>query len=112
MSPAEAITRRNLPHWYVPGAMHFVTYRLVGTIPTSVLRQLRDQRTARLQQAPADGTTLREHQLRAHKHFFGGYDRYLDNHRAMDWLAASAVAALLRENLHHHNGTKDYLSTL
>src|SRR5262249_48981545 len=47
--------------------------------------------------------------LRAHKHFFGEYDRYLDSNRAIDWLAVSAVAALVRGNLHHHNGTKYHL---
>lgn len=27
MRSPETITRRNLPHWYMPGAAHFVTYR-------------------------------------------------------------------------------------
>ncbi len=29
----EILTRRNLPHWYRPGASFFVTYRLAGTLP-------------------------------------------------------------------------------
>ena len=34
---SESITRRHLPHWFVPGAYFFVTYRLDGTIPRAVL---------------------------------------------------------------------------
>lgn len=39
----EVMSRRNLPHWYVPGAAHFVTYRLAGTIPVEMLRRTRSQ---------------------------------------------------------------------
>jgi hypothetical protein len=28
----EHITRLKLPHWHVPGALHFITYRLANTI--------------------------------------------------------------------------------
>ena len=37
----EKITRRILPHWYVPGAMHFLTFRLAGSLPAQVLEELR-----------------------------------------------------------------------
>jgi putative transposase len=105
----EIITRRNLPHWYVPGAMHFVTYRLAGTVPAGMLEQLRERREALLRQAPPPGQSPGEHKARAHKLLFAAYDRCLDQNREIDWLAAPAVAAAIRENLHHHNGTKYHL---
>jgi len=39
------MSRRKLPHWYVPGALFFITYRLHGTLPNHVLEKLRDDRT-------------------------------------------------------------------
>ncbi|MCZ6806557.1 MAG: hypothetical protein O7F08_06360 [Deltaproteobacteria bacterium] len=38
---AEIVTRRRLPHWYVPGTAHFVTYRLVDTLPARVRDELK-----------------------------------------------------------------------
>jgi putative transposase len=106
MARQEIFTRRNLPHWYVPGAMHFVTYRLAGTIPQAVLHQLRENRTARLSQEPPQGINLGQHRERAHKQFFADYDAYLDRTSMIDWLARPAIAALIRGNLYHHNGSK------
>src|SRR5947209_3381949 len=40
----EVITRRNLPHWYVPGAAHFVTFRLAGTLPRDVVERLQQRK--------------------------------------------------------------------
>jgi putative transposase len=109
MAQRETITRRNLPHWYVPGAMHFVTYRLVGTIPLGMLQQLRTQREARIKQLPPADTTPRQHRLQAHKLFFAAYDRYLDRTATIDWLATPSVAASVRGSLHYHNGIKYHL---
>jgi putative DNA methylase len=109
MAQGETITRRNLPHWYVPGAMHFVTYRLAGTIPADRLHVLREQRTALLKLRPPAGETPQEHKARAHKRFFADYDRCLDSRCNIDWLARPAIAGLVRGNLHHHNRTKYHL---
>jgi REP-associated tyrosine transposase len=106
---SEVITRRNLPHWYVPGAMHFVTYRLAGTIPASVLHNLRQQRTAHLAEKRPTTVTVREHRDNAHKRFFAAYDRYLDETQSITWLATPQIAALIRGNLYHHRGSRYYL---
>lgn len=41
MTQPETITfrRRNLPHWYVANRPYFVTFRLKGTLPLSVVRE-------------------------------------------------------------------------
>src|SRR2546421_555517 len=46
------VTRRNLPHWYMPGAAHFVTFRLANTLPRSVLDDLQRRRQTLLDEAP------------------------------------------------------------
>jgi putative DNA methylase len=43
---------------------------------------------------------------RLHKQFFAEYDRYLDTNRTRKWLADSRVAAVVEENLEHHDGVK------
>jgi putative DNA methylase len=109
MRAKEIITRRCLPHWYVPGAAHFVTYRIAGTIPVQVIQGLRARRTAALDRPVPEGRRLTEHRERASKLFFVGYDEYLDNDRTIDWLARPQVAAMIRANLYHHNGRKYHL---
>ena len=102
--PGEVITRRNLPHWYVPCAVHFVTYRLAGTIPLHVLQGLREERTRRLRQAPPEAAASRRWRRSVHGRFFTDYDRYLDSNREIAWLADPRVAALVRTSLHHYDG--------
>jgi putative DNA methylase len=109
MTAREHFSRRNLPHWFVPGAAVFVTYRLAGTIPVAVLSDLREKWERRLRQPPAEGQSPAE--LRAHcrKGFFADYDRYLDTPGDIDWLTRPPVAAMVRENLYHHDGAKYHL---
>ena len=40
--------RRNLPHWQIPEAIYFVTYRLYGSMPRSVIEQLKAEYQAAL----------------------------------------------------------------
>src|SRR5262245_51405797 len=109
MTDQGVMTRGNLPHWYVPGAAHFVTYRIAGTIPANVLENLA-ARKAQLLQAPLlAGMTAPQRRLLTHKQLFADYDRYLDNHREVDWLARPEVAAMIRGNLYHHNDKKFHL---
>jgi putative transposase len=105
----EIITRRHLPHWYVPGAAHFVTYRLAGTIPVAVMRQLRDRQEAQLKRLSARGMSRAADRQRVCKQFFAAYDRYLDCDCKIDWLSRPEIAALIRRNLYRHDGAKYHL---
>jgi putative transposase len=109
MPGQETITRRNLPHWYVPGAMHFVTYRLADTIPQGVLHRLREIRRAALSRNSPEGAPSLQQREHAHKQFFAAYDAYLDQTCKIDWLARPAIAAMIRGNLYHHHGSKYHL---
>ena len=77
----ETVTRRNLPHWYVPGAAHFVTYRLHGSLPQSVLNELHNQKEALLKRKPPPGLSTFQYRERVHKQLFGLYDQWLDRQK-------------------------------
>jgi putative DNA methylase len=105
----ETFTRRNLPHWYVPGAAHFVTYRLYGTIPSATMRQWREERQRAIAAGKRRGAGQRELVERAHKLFFAKYDEFLDAGETSRCLADPRVAAMIRDNLYHHRGGKYHL---
>lgn len=106
MRPGETITRRNLPHWYVPGTAHFVTYRLADTIPPSRLKEWRDRRERLKLCGPQTGPAAQQLRHKLHKQFFAAYDDYLDTQSARRWLADPRIATVIRDNLYHHNGVK------
>lgn len=114
----ENVTRRWLPHWYMPGAAHFVTYRLADTLPAHVRSKLNSRRDQLLKQKPPEGTSIAEFRLKVHEQLFVHYDDYLDaQHRSNhspagsvpNWLADPRVAAIVRSNLYHHHGSKYHL---
>lgn len=102
----ERVTRGDLLHWYKPGYAHFVTYRLIDSIPTKWLEIRRAQREQALRQRPAEGMSPAQRRASIHKRFFAQYDDYIDSNPQQRWLANPAVAEAIRENLYHHHGTK------
>jgi len=109
MAENEVISRRYLPHWYVPGAAHFVTYRLFGTLPQHVRDELQCRKEYLLQQNPKPGLGPGQHRAKVHKQLFGLYDAYLDRGETTTWLLQPRLAALVRSNLYHHDREKYYL---
>ena len=109
MEPHEIITRRRLPHWYVPGAAHFMTYGLAGSIPASVLGAMREERERCLRKPVPSGTPQPRLRERAHKQFFARYDEYLDRKCGIAWLGQPKVASMIRQNLYHHHEKMYYL---
>lgn len=102
----ERVTRGDLLHWYKPGYAHFVTYRLVDSIPAKWLEERRARREKALLQKPAEGRSPRQHRANVHKRFFAEYDEFIDRNVRQQWLANPAVAEAIRENLYHHHGAK------
>ncbi len=78
-------THRNLPHWTQSGAIYWITFRLVDSIPKSKMVHWRRERDAwiRLHPQPWTTKTAREYQIN-----FG--DRY------EDWLDAGYGSCVLR----------------
>jgi putative DNA methylase len=85
--------------------MHFVTFRLAGTLPRDVLHRLQARKEQLLDQQPA-GLTVRAHRLRVHKLIFAAYDDYLDHHCDIAWLSDPRIAALVRSSLYHFHGER------
>jgi putative DNA methylase len=104
----ETVTRRNLPHWYMPGAAHFVTYRLHGSLPGSALEELQNRKEALLKRKPPAGISPAQYREQVHKQLFAQYDQWLDRSKN-GCLSDPRVAALIRSNLYHHNGSKYHL---
>jgi putative DNA methylase len=104
----ETVTRRNLPHWYMPGAAHFVTYRLHGSLPQIALEELQNRKEALLQCKPPAGSSPAQYREQVHKQLFAQYDQWLDRSKN-DCLSDPRVAAMIRSNLYHHNGSKFHL---
>ncbi|MDB5388917.1 MAG: putative protein-transrane prediction, partial [Planctomycetaceae bacterium] len=96
-------------HWYKPGAIYFLTYRLAGSLPAEVLELLKEQKEAFLGQSPTSGVSQQEHRDKAHKVWFRDYDLALDRGDGPHWLTDRRIAAIVRGNLYHHHGTKYYL---
>jgi len=102
----EMVTRGDLPHWFVPGAAHFVTYRLADTIPIEVIGRLRAERELRVLLLGKRGAGSWDNKSRAHKQFFAAYDQYLDQCLGKRWLESQEVAKIIIDNLYHHHQTK------
>jgi putative DNA methylase len=103
MAAEQIITRRNLPHWYVPGAVHFITYRLADTIPLDVLERWQEEYRALVSRDPGPAQSQAEYREDVHKRFFSRFDSFLDRRKDCDWLVRPAVAAMIRANLYHHD---------
>ena len=102
--PDDIITRGDLPHWYMPGAGHFVTFRLFGTLPVELLSELSRQKDEWLNQPLTNGESRTAQRERIHKQLFARYDRHLDQGLGECWLKDPRVAAIVRRSLYHLHG--------
>jgi REP element-mobilizing transposase RayT len=105
--PYREFYRRYLPHWQPPGAALFVTFRLVGSIPQSVIEELRLEREIELRkQAQITDQIQQERQRdRDNRRSFGRWDEALD--RSADsprWLCQPEIAEIVAEALHYRDG--------
>jgi putative transposase len=103
--------RRTLPHVHSPGATLFVTFRLHGSIPKTVLRQWELEKADLLKAAPslADvnasetiDTVLSERFLVFNRQWFARYEEVL--HEASSgptWLKDAQIARVVADAMHH-----------
>ncbi len=99
--------RRHLPHFQLPGATLFVTFRLAGSIPSKILGELQDE-ARRLDAALAlipDSEARASRAYHADRRLFGKWDKALDASRSGPyWLSNRGVAAAVCDSLLHRNG--------
>jgi putative transposase len=108
--------RRNLPHIHSPGAILFVTFRLAGSIPQSVLKEWKAekiwlekeiQRVEResAQSSLQEAVNQKARLLDFHRHWFKKFEDILDQAAVgPTWLRDERVAKLVADSLCYRDG--------
>lgn len=102
------IYRRHLPHIQPPGGTFFVTFRLVGSIPTGVLARLHaeaERIRAELERLPASPERA-ERLYRAERRFFDKWDAFLGEGQGPDWLRNHEIARLVADAMRFFDGQR------
>ena len=98
---------RHLPHWRQPGATYFVTFRLVDSIPQSVLTYLQKlRREIELQQNHPRAKSLNEEYERA---VFQKMEGTLDEGHGACMLRDPENVKIVRKHLAHGQGTQHFM---
>jgi putative transposase len=96
--------QRNLPHIQPTEAVFFITARLAGSLPVSVVNQLKEESERALQrlaETSDDVDALDKAKLDYQKRYFVRFDSCLDNpQNGPYWLSNPQVATVLKEALH------------
>ena len=99
--------RRHLPHWQPLNATLFVTFRLAGSLPQSVMDQLRKDREAakRKYVQIADKIQREKQDDLDDRRAFGRWDEALDLYsESPSWLGQPEIAEIVAEALHYRDG--------
>ena len=99
--------RKRLPHWEASGRIYFVTFRLVDSLPASLLRRIVSKRRQALEKAPAScrPDSLSERK-RLKRLFSRRIEAYLDAGKGCCSLAHPAVAEIVAEAIRHFDGLR------
>lgn len=88
--------RRNLPHWHPVNQSFFLTWRLEGSLPSHVIKELRASR----QQLRRKCDLTSDARALEHKRLFAKVDRILDNAQSGPlWLAVPQIAHMIQATL-------------
>jgi len=97
-------TRGYLPHWEMPNAIYFITYRLHDSLPLHVVHALNEERRA-LKRMYGNGATALD-RARIRIAFERTLDRALDTEYGAAHLADERIARVVVDNLMHFNGER------
>ncbi len=92
--------KRNLPHFYRPNSMYFITFRLKGTIPVKILKELKEKYVTE------KNPKTKIEKYKNEKQFFAEYDKYLDFNNKIQYLKDKEIAKIVKESLHYYDSTK------
>ncbi len=99
--------RRHLPHYQPPGATLFITFRLAGSLPAAVLREL-DEETRRRERGLltiADEKERARQKYRLARYMFARWDDALHSRSSGPfYLRDERVARLVADSLHYRDG--------
>jgi len=92
--------KRNLPHWQMPGATFFITWRLCDSLPRFALKQIEAARQLLEREVGRAGETDEERKIRHFKKLFALYDGLLDKAEGgRPWLKDEKIAAVVEDTL-------------
>jgi REP element-mobilizing transposase RayT len=102
---AQSYYRRNMPHMVPSGATLFITFRLAGSLPLSVIQALQKELEVAMQAiASSQGSATEKHEAiyQTQRAYFGKFDTQLDGSATgPDWLRYATVAELVKNELTH-----------
>jgi putative transposase len=98
--------RRHLPHWQPKGAVFFVTFRLKGSLPSEVIKSLREEHERAKIALHSLPEPERASQIRPNnQRYFDKWEEYLDKAEfGPHWLFQPEIATLVKEALHYRDG--------
>lgn len=97
--------RRNLPHIQPPGATLFVTFRLAGSLPQSVIVQWKEERRRLACLAKTNPSHYERVKFNFERARFTKFDGLLDDTAVGPvWLRDERVAAIVDESSHYRDG--------
>jgi REP element-mobilizing transposase RayT len=94
---------RNLPHYHLPSATYFITFRLAGSLPVEAWQRLRDEfeQEKRALANKFQGKTLQEERYKVQKRYFARIDALLDSAgRGPRWLAEPRFAEIVAREIY------------
>jgi len=94
--------RRRLPHLTQPGAIYFVTFRLVDSVPLAVSRRWNEEKAAWLAVQPPPWTAELEREY--HRRFTMRLERWLDAGHGACVLHDADLRAEVASSLQHDDG--------
>ncbi|MEX0905933.1 MAG: hypothetical protein WD604_01780 [Balneolaceae bacterium] len=96
--------RRKLPHIQVRGGEYFVTFRLKGSLPKHIIRELKEEQK-KFREKLKTNSVSRSEKKAFDRQVFLMYDESLDFcETGPVWLKSPAVAKAVQEAIHYRNG--------
>ncbi|MBI5824503.1 MAG: hypothetical protein HZB18_10785 [Chloroflexi bacterium] len=95
--------QRNLPHYHLPNAAYFITFRLAGSLPVEAWKRLKEEYELekRLLSSKFKGHELQEERYKTQKRHFARFDALLDHPKdSPRWLAEPRFAEIITRELH------------
>ena len=95
--------QRNLPHYHLPNATYFITFRLTGSLPVEVWKKLKEEheQEKRLLAGKFQGNTLHGEHYKAQKRYFARFDALLDHPKdSPRWLTEPRFAEIVTREIH------------
>ena len=98
--------RRNLPHLQPKGATFFVTFRLAGSLPETLVDQWRQERKWLAHLKQANPNHFARVELDFERTWFAKFESVLDGGSCGPlWLKNEGIADQIAESLHYRDGT-------